>query len=107
METRSKTMHKVPDITNVLLFSLFFSLLIAVNYTSINVSLELGTLIFFEDLGQEKLIKHLSPHPAPKQELYKSPIKMEYLGHIIKMLKYILQSISYHIYVEMNAILMI
>ena len=90
METRSKTMHKVPDITNVLLFSLFFSLLIAVNYTSINVSLELGTLIFFEDLGQEKLIKHLSPHSTPKQELYKSLIKMEYLGHIIKMLKYII-----------------
>ena len=90
METRSKTMHKVPDITNVLLFSLFFSLLIAVNYTSINVSLELGTLIFFEDLGQEKLIKHLSPHSTPKQELYKSPKKMEYLGHIIKMLKYII-----------------
>lgn len=66
METRSKTMHKVPDITNVLLFSLFFSLLIAVNYTYINVSLELGTLIFFEDLGQEKLTKHLSPHPTPK-----------------------------------------
>lgn len=106
METRSKTMHKVPDITNVLLFSLFFSLLIA-DYIYINVSLELGTLIFFEDLGQEKLIKRLSPHPTPKQELYKSPIKMEYLGHIIKMLKYILQSISYHIYVEMNAILMI
>ena len=90
METRSKTMHKVPDTTNVLLFSLFFSLLIAVNYTYINVSLELGTLIFFEDLGQEKLIKHLTPHPTPKQELYKSPIEMEYLGHIIKMLKYII-----------------
>lgn len=68
METRSKTMHKVPDITNVLLFSLFFSLLIA-DYTYINVSLELGTLIFFEDLGQEKLIKRLSPHPTPKQRV--------------------------------------
>ena len=86
METRSKTMHKVPDVTNVLL--LIFQSPECRELYFYPCQFRIGNSTFFEDLGQEKLIKHLSPHPTPKQELYKSPIKMEYLGHIIKTLKY-------------------